>query len=427
MAKDNLPVYNITLEDVETESGHFMDYISIVKDPAIMVQGFRFSELSENIESKEIFFSDVQDEQYIVAPVAIPNINIFRRDSDGFEYYVKFSEKVIGELLQDFQSNPKINKINMDHKTDVKSAFVEEIWKIEDQNNDKSNMYGFSLPVGTVMSKVRVKDKIEWEDIKAGDRSSFSLEAWLGLTIDKFAAKLKAQMNKQTYAAVKTASGEEIWVDGELAVDTNVYCNEPTVLLINDQRSEMKYPVWANIVELEDGKILTIAEGKIVEITQKETTSTETSASGDTQTKQEQMSKQKFADVMSADGKKFYVEGEIAVGAAILFIDENLDKTPAPDGDIVLEDESTITVKDGKIEAITPKAEMADAPVAPTIDEAAIMAIIQPKLDEIVKAIADLKTLVEADTAADATEMKKQEMSETPKSRLEELFKQMGK
>lgn len=421
MAK-NIPTYSITLEDVETESGHFMDKISIVKNPAIMATGFRFSKVSEIIESK-VYFAEEQDQQFIIAPVAIPNLEIFRRSEDLGEYNVVFSEKVIAQLLEDFQSNPIQYKINMDHQTDLKSAFVTEIWLIEDTAMDKSVKYGFSFPVGTMMAKVKVKDKAEWEMIKEGDRASFSLEAWLGLAMEKFEAKLRAQMEKHTYAAVKTATGEEIWVDGELAVDSNVYCNEPTVLLINDQRSEIKYPVWTNIVELEDGKILTIAEGKIVQITQKESTSTE---SGSTKTTKTEMAKQKFADVSAKDGSSYFVEGEIAIDSAIFTYDENRDKQPAADGDIILEDESTITVKDGKITAITPKEEMADAPVAEaaTIDEAAVMAIIQPKLDEIIKAIADLKTLVEADSTEDAVE------DSSPsefKSSFREMFKQMNK
>lgn len=109
------------------------------------------------------------------------------------------------------------------------------------------------------------------------------------------------------------------------------------------------------------------------------------------------------------------------------------------DGEYPMADGSILVIKDGQIAEVTPVKEekptedkpveekMADAipvdapvaDVAPVeeakIDEAQIMAIVQPKLDEIYKLLAELKTQVEADATEDvtedATEMKKTKMS----------------
>ena len=111
-------------------------------------------------------------------------------------------------------------------------------------------------------------------------------------------------------------------------------------------------------------------------------------------------------------------------------------KLQMPDGEYPMADGSTMVIKDGicemlaKVEDVvdpkkvpceeTPVAPVAmvDAPVDPaapvdapvdapkeaTIDEAAVLAIIQPKLDELYKVIAEIKTLIETDNAEDTTE-----------------------
>lgn len=62
--------------------------------------------------------------------------------------------------------------------------------------------------------------------------------------------------------------------------------------------------------------------------------------------------------VKTKDGKIFSVKAkELAVDAEILLVNEDATETPVEDGDYILEDESTITVKDGKVAVITPEVE----------------------------------------------------------------------
>lgn len=74
-----------------------------------------------------------------------------------------------------------------------------------------------------------------------------------------------------------------------------------------------------------------------------------------------------FADVVPAtedkifvktkDGKIFSVKAkELAVDAEILLVNEDATETAIEDGDYILEDDSTITVKEGKVSVITPVA-----------------------------------------------------------------------
>jgi hypothetical protein len=143
--------------------------------------------------------------------------------------------------------------------------------------------------------------------------------------------------------------------------------------------------------------------------------------------KNNNMNKLKFAKEELADGTTIYVEGPLEVGAAVVVLDQDLMKVPVFDGEHLLVDGKTIVTVDGKITEIKPKAEemaeeapvteemaeeviedVVDAPVEPVIaaiDEAKILEIIQPKLDELYTAIAELKTLLEQESIEEETEI----------------------
>ncbi len=54
------------------------------------------------------------------------------------------------------------------------------------------------------------------------------------------------------------------------------------------------------------------------------------------------------------DGRKVKVSGELAEGSSVLLVAEDGSEMPAPDGELVFEDGSVITVKDGMIESVVP-------------------------------------------------------------------------
>jgi hypothetical protein len=63
-------------------------------------------------------------------------------------------------------------------------AFIAEDWIIEDPIHDKSKKYGFDLPVGTYMIKVKVEDSEFWKNVVRGeDKYSFSMEGILNQSL----------------------------------------------------------------------------------------------------------------------------------------------------------------------------------------------------------------------------------------------------
>lgn len=142
------------------------------------------------------------------------------------------------------------------------------------------------------------------------------------------------------------------------------------------------------------------------------------------QIKQNKMTKQKYEMSKLEDGTPIWIS-KLEVGGEVYIMDENMEKAPIFDGEHILTDGSIVVTVDGKITEIKPKAEEvvteelaeptpAEAPSEPApaeapaaeaaIDEAAVMAIVQPKLDELYKVIAEIKTLIEADSVEDSIE-----------------------
>jgi len=80
----------------------------------------------------------------IVGPLIIPNRKILINN----EYYVYFKEPIIKKLQDDFFN--KSDESFLKSKIDLNKYKLIESWIIEDIDNDKSKLYGYTeLPKGT--------------------------------------------------------------------------------------------------------------------------------------------------------------------------------------------------------------------------------------------------------------------------------------
>lgn len=125
----------------------------------------------------KLLFAD-EEQHVVVGPCMIPDINIPRRDEDGEIYFVKFSAETIKEIAMKYMKEARTNDINQDHIEDKDAGtYVFETWIIEDAATDKANtVYGYDLPVGTWMCKMKVDDPEVWRRIKAGELRGLSVE-----------------------------------------------------------------------------------------------------------------------------------------------------------------------------------------------------------------------------------------------------------
>jgi len=203
-----IPTYYITIDEME-DGG--IDLISLVENPAIMIKGLAF-----NKEEKRFEFKYDNDKQIIAGPAIIPDLPIYRYDDELGEYYVVFTKETIEKMVDRFNQKPKQLPINLEHSSEIVPAFIKGSWIIEDGINDKSQMYGFTdLPVGTFFIEVKVTDKEYWKKIKESDKTGFSIEGMMGLSLSQIKKEFEilqggvASSNVQSYR-YNDVSGELI-------------------------------------------------------------------------------------------------------------------------------------------------------------------------------------------------------------------------
>ena len=125
-----------------------------------------------------LFAAEEEDKQILVGPVAIPDIEIVRKDPDTKErYWVKFSPEVIAKMAEKFMRENRNHETNIMHQSEDKAGtYIMESWIVENPEDKANSVYGFNVPEGTWMVKARVTDPSVWKAVKAGKLNGWSLE-----------------------------------------------------------------------------------------------------------------------------------------------------------------------------------------------------------------------------------------------------------
>ena len=124
----------------------------------------------------KLMFAD-EEQRIVVGPCMIPDMNILRRDEDGETYYVKFSTETIKEIAMKYMKQARTNDINEDHDpTQNAGTYIFESWLVESADDKANTLYGYDVPVGTWMCKMKVEDPETWKRIKNGELRGFSVE-----------------------------------------------------------------------------------------------------------------------------------------------------------------------------------------------------------------------------------------------------------
>ncbi len=161
------------LEDIElkieneNEDGVFA--ISLVDRPATQEHFIALSE--HKIELKVVD----EDKRILVGLALVPNKKIYR-NVNGKEFNVFFSEQTIEKTNELFMRNLNLNSITSQHETKVSGVSVIESWIVEDEKNDKSNLYNLNAPKGSWAVKMKVYNDEEWNKVKLGEYKGFSIE-----------------------------------------------------------------------------------------------------------------------------------------------------------------------------------------------------------------------------------------------------------
>lgn len=252
---NNLPLYNMTIDPNDDFTG--VDFISFVTEPAIEKNFVAFNK-GKVIEKKYKFN---KEKQYVSGPFMIPDMPIYRFDAEIGEYYVTFSKETIEHIVKKFMAQQRTLAFNYQHEenSQIENAIMIENWFVG--KNDKVKDLGYNdLPEGTWFGTVFVNNEKFWnENVKTGDVKGFSIEGWLNMELSKIENKnkIKESMSKRKFKSeVKTVDGLVIYADS-FEVGSEVFT-------VDAEGNET--PAADGDYTLEDGSVLKVVGGKIIEI-----------------------------------------------------------------------------------------------------------------------------------------------------------------
>lgn len=275
----------IYLFDIDENEGKGIFRISHVEEPAIEVNFVAFS------NEAPIKFSVDEEKMRVTGPILIPDIEIYRKDLDG---YVVFTKETIEKGIMTFKRGNDVFSINVEHSDTKAPAFLMEDWIIKDPKNDKSNLYGFNLAEGTWMGTMQITDKDYWEKfIKSGVVNGFSVE------IDKSSVKIKDKFNMEkpnenleteNLGAADTDKAQIYWEGDTVDVGVKIFVDEAMTEIAPDGEYT---DAQGNAVVVKEGVVIEIKKAEVVEDVQAEA---ETPTD---EVKTEFLSKEEFTQIIS--------------------------------------------------------------------------------------------------------------------------------
>jgi hypothetical protein len=122
-----------------------------------------------------------EDEQILVGPVMLPDIEIIRKIEKGPDkgnpYWVRFSKETIAKIAEKFMRENRNHGTNVQHQSgEYAGTYIMESWLVENEQDKANTVYGLDVPVGSWIIKARVTDPNVWKQVKAGKLNGWSVE-----------------------------------------------------------------------------------------------------------------------------------------------------------------------------------------------------------------------------------------------------------
>jgi hypothetical protein len=292
----DLPVIYLTLEDIDG-----LTQVSFVEQPAIEENFHAFS------ASQPLAFA-IQDEEkrIITGPAMLAEKPIYRRDSEGREFFVKFSAETIEKAVKRWAQQGRHNAVNVEHSTPIAGAYLMESFITDPERGINAPEAWKDAPAGSWFVSYYIADDALWAKVKAGEFKGFSIEGFFsekqaemsadiesaiadlvafcndseGHTLNAmdFKAKVKqlrdalTKFSEDAPAPEKQAEqyeqkqtlvdGTPVWFDGEMLVVTSE---------IKVQTPEGEWvPAPDGVHELDGGIMVTTVDGVVSEISEVE-------------------------------------------------------------------------------------------------------------------------------------------------------------
>ena len=371
---DGIPVYQAL---VEAEGDTGMLRISLVDDPAVQSDFLAFK--SEDVLRKMLTYAVQDEEKHLVLGVVMrADFPIFRRDADGFEYYIIYKADTIRTMAEKYLAENRQNVVNLMHEDGSEVEGVQMVQYFIKDSAKGVVPEGFDgIADGSLFAEFHITNEDVWTAVKEGTYKGFSLEGVFDLVpehdaddvqriVDTLEGRFKTILKNNNMAKMKgllarlakaivnlgnitTDKGILSW-DGEedLKAGDSVY--------IEDAEGNRTPAADGDYVS-EDGKTIVVVDGKVSEIADPKAEVAPEEAPAVEEENQ-------VVRALDTDKGKLEWDNEeedLKEGDAVYITDEEGNRNPAPDGDYTTEDGKVISVVDGKVASITDsKAEVSE-------------------------------------------------------------------
>lgn len=150
--------------------------ISIVENPAVESA---FVALAKDEKPKFVTLSK-EDKHMLYGIILRADFPIYRNDPDFGEYYLEFDADTIERLERKYMKNFSQGNWTKEHSMYGEGLTLVESWIVTDLESDKSKALGLEgVTVGSWIGGCLVDDNETWAQIKEGNFTGFSVEAWV--------------------------------------------------------------------------------------------------------------------------------------------------------------------------------------------------------------------------------------------------------
>ena len=365
---DGIPVYQAL---VESAGDTGMLRISLVDDPAVQSDFLAFK--AEERRRVQTYAVQDEDKRLVLGVVMRADFPIYRRDADGYEYYIIYKADTIRQMAEKYLAENRQNIVSLMHREGSEVDGVQMVQYFI--KGGGINPEGFDgIADGSLFAEFHVTNDDVWAAVKDGTYKGFSLEGIFDLVpehdaedvqhiVDTLEGKFRTILKQNKMAKLKgllarlakaiVSLGNITTDKGILSWDGDEDLKAGDAVFIEDAEGN-RNPAADGDYITEDGKTITVVDGKVADIADpKAEVAPEPAPAGE---------EASAAKMVQTDKGKLEWDNEdedLKEGDAVYITDEEGNRNPAPDGDYTTEDGKVISVVDGKVASITdPKAEV---------------------------------------------------------------------
>ena len=143
--------------------------VSLVENPAIEEDFVALSKLDIDLKVAD------EERRVVVGMALVPNKKI-ERMMKGKNFNIFFSEETIQKTQELYMRKLNQNNVTTEHEEKASGCSVIESWIVENEEQDKSNLYNLSASKGSWVIMMKIYNDDLWDKVKLGEFKGFSIE-----------------------------------------------------------------------------------------------------------------------------------------------------------------------------------------------------------------------------------------------------------